>query len=189
MRVSTLALSVVIIVSGCGPRRPPAFNPGAKTDTQSTKPTVQPPANDSPTVTITDPDSAGARSRETMEVLASLSEKVYFAFNSDSLDGQSRIKLDRKVKILQSNPQLKIRIAGHADERGSDAYNLVLGNKRAAAAKAYLESKGIEASRIDIFSYGEERPDDPASNEEAWARNRRDEFDATSGAQRLVKPQ
>ena len=96
--------------------------------------------------------------------------------------------LDRKADILRANPAVRIRISGHADERGSDEYNLVLGNKRAQAAKAYLQAKGIDGGRIDLTSYGEEHPVDRASTEEAWAKNRRDEFEILAGGNQLVRP-
>ena len=97
--------------------------------------------------------------------------------------------LDRKASILGANPNVKIQISGHADERGSDEYNLALGNRRAAAAKRYLENKGIDGSRIDVVSYGEERPLNPGHDEAAYAQNRRDEFTITSGGDNLVAPQ
>ena len=93
------------------------------------------------------------------------------------------------LPILSANPNLRIRIAGHADDRGSDEYNLALGNRRAAAAKRYLESKGIDGSRIEVVSYGEERPLNPGTDEAAYAQNRRDEFEVTAGGENLVAPQ
>jgi peptidoglycan-associated lipoprotein len=96
--------------------------------------------------------------------------------------------LDRKGEIMRANPALRIRISGHADERGSDEYNLVLGNQRALAAKAYLQGRGIDASRIEVTSYGEEHPLERASTEEAWAQNRRDEFEIIAGGNQLVRP-
>ena len=83
---------------------------------------------------------------------------------------------------------MHVRISGHADERGSDEYNLVLGNKRASATKRYLESKGVDGSRLEVISYGEERPADPAVTEEAFAKNRRAAFKVTAGADRLTAP-
>jgi peptidoglycan-associated lipoprotein len=97
--------------------------------------------------------------------------------------------LDRKAAILVANPKVKMRIAGHADERGSDEYNLALGNRRAAAAKRYLENKGVDAARLDVVSYGEERPLNPGNDETAYAQNRRDEFEVTAGGDSLVAPQ
>jgi peptidoglycan-associated lipoprotein len=90
---------------------------------------------------------------------------------------------------MAANPNLKIQISGHADERGSDEYNLALGNRRAAAAKRYLENKGIDGSRIDVVSYGEERPLNQGHDEAAYAQNRRDEFQVTAGGDTLVPPQ
>jgi peptidoglycan-associated lipoprotein len=88
-----------------------------------------------------------------------------------------------------ANPGVKIKISGHADERGSDEYNLALGNRRAAAAKRYLEGKGVDGSRIEVVSYGEERPLNPGSDESAYAQNRRDEFEVTAGGDNLSAPQ
>jgi peptidoglycan-associated lipoprotein len=74
------------------------------------------------------------------------------------------------------HPEVNILIEGHCDERGTDEYNLALGEKRALAARDFLVNFGIAKSRISVVSYGEERPVDPRSNEEAWSKNRRDEF-------------
>jgi peptidoglycan-associated lipoprotein len=96
--------------------------------------------------------------------------------------------LDRKAAILNANSGLRIRISGHADNRGSDEYNLALGNRRAAAAKRYLTSKGIADGRIDIVSFGEEKPVAMGEDEGSWSQNRRDEFEVTSGGENLVTP-
>jgi len=97
--------------------------------------------------------------------------------------------LDRKAAILGANPAVRLRISGHADERGSDEYNLALGMRRAAAAKRYLENKGVEGARIEVISYGEERPLATGTDESSYANNRRDEFDVTAGGTNLVAPQ
>ena len=80
------------------------------------------------------------------------------------------------------------RIAGNADERGSDEYNLALGNRRGAAAKRYLTSKGVDGGRLEVVSYGEERPANPGHDEGAYAENRRDDFEITAGGDNLVQP-
>jgi peptidoglycan-associated lipoprotein len=113
---------------------------------------------------------------------AELSAVIHFDLDRSDLTDASVAALDRKLRILQANPRLEIQIAGHCDERGSDEYNLALGSRRAAAAKRYLVEHGISEGRIGIVSYGEERPLDPGGTEEAWARNRRDEFAVTVGA-------
>ena len=130
-------------------------------------------------------DRAGRAS----QVMADLKTMIHFDYNDASVRASDQALLDRKAAIMQANPGLRIRISGNADARGSDEYNLALGNRRAAAAQRYLENKGIDASRIDVISYGEERPLDPANTEEAYAKNRRDEFDVTAGGDNLVAPQ
>ncbi len=117
---------------------------------------------------------------------AVIMEMTHFDFDkSDIRTGDAEI-LDRKLEVLRINPQVRVRIAGHCDERGSDEYNIALGNRRANAAKQYLVSRGIDASRIDIVSFGKERPLDPGSNDAAWARNRRDEFEIIAGGERMT---
>jgi peptidoglycan-associated lipoprotein len=96
--------------------------------------------------------------------------------------------LDRKAAILKANPGLKVQIAGNADNRGSDEYNLALCNRRAAAAQRYLINQGVSASQLSIVSYGEERPVNPADNEAAWAQNRNDQFTPTAGGNNLMAP-
>jgi peptidoglycan-associated lipoprotein len=123
------------------------------------------------------------------QVMTDLRAMINFDYNEAAIRSTDQAILDRKAAIMQANPGLRIRISGHADERGSDEYNLALGNRRAAAAQRYLQNKGIDASRIDVISYGEERPLDTAGTEEAYAKNRRDEFEATAGGDHLAAPQ
>lgn len=113
---------------------------------------------------------------------AELAVPISFDLDRSDLTGAAVAALDRKLRILLANPRLAIQIAGHCDERGSDEYNLALGERRAAAAKRYLVEHGIAEGRISILSYGEERPLDPGHTEASWARNRRDEFSVTVGA-------
>ncbi|HEX6107158.1 MAG TPA: peptidoglycan-associated lipoprotein Pal [Gemmatimonadales bacterium] len=120
---------------------------------------------------------------------AELATMINFDFDMSTIREPDMATLDRKAAILQANPNVRLRIAGHADERGSDEYNLALGNRRAASAKRYLENKGIDGSRIEVVSYGEERPLSPGSDETAYAQNRRDEFEIVAGGDNLVAPQ
>jgi peptidoglycan-associated lipoprotein len=113
---------------------------------------------------------------------AALEEAVHFDYDKADLQPADLPRLDRKLQLLEAHPRLEIQVAGHCDERGSDEYNLALGERRAAAAKRYLEAHGIAGERIGIVSYGKERPIDPGHTEEAWARNRRDDFSVTRGA-------
>ncbi|MGQ0646783.1 MAG: peptidoglycan-associated lipoprotein Pal [Gemmatimonadaceae bacterium] len=101
---------------------------------------------------------------------------IYFGFDLSMLTEEARAKLDAKVEFLAAEPTMRIRIDGHADERGSDEYNLALGQRRATAAMRYLIDRGISAERIETVSFGEERPVCSASTEACWTQNRRDEF-------------
>jgi peptidoglycan-associated lipoprotein len=105
-------------------------------------------------------------------------ERVHFAYNQFTLDEPARVTLEQNAVFLRNNPTLKVAIEGHCDERGSDEYNLALGERRAVAARNYLVSLGIAADRLSIISYGEELPLVTESNEAAWAKNRRAEFKA-----------
>lgn len=100
-------------------------------------------------------------------------ENVYFAFDRAVLTEMGQEVLQRKADFMNKNDDLNISIEGHCDERGTNEYNLALGDRRAEAAKDFLVDLGIDASRISTVSYGEERPVDPGSSEEAWAKNRR----------------
>ncbi len=133
-------------------------------------------------------DSLAALGNTTAAVKTLLATLIHFDFDKSIIRGGDAAILDQKVSILQANPGLRIRLSGHCDERGSDEYNLALGNRRATAAKQYLVSHGIDAGRIETASYGEERPLDPAHNEEAWAKNRRDETEILAGGDALKQP-
>ncbi|HEY0627367.1 MAG TPA: peptidoglycan-associated lipoprotein Pal [Allosphingosinicella sp.] len=101
------------------------------------------------------------------------SDRVFFSTDSYSLDAEDRATLDAQVAWLQRNPGVLVTIEGHADERGTREYNLALGDRRANAAKNYLQSRGIAASRLNVVSWGKERPVALGSDEGAWAQNRR----------------
>ena len=103
-------------------------------------------------------------------------ETVYFEFDRSGLTEQARAALDRNAEFLVANPAINVRIEGHCDERGTIEYNLALGDRRASSAKDYLVLRGAAAERLEVVSFGEERPADPGQNEAAWARNRRAEF-------------
>lgn len=112
---------------------------------------------------------------------ATLEDRIYFEFDRSDLNPAARQSLVEKGEVLRAIPSLTLRIEGHADERGSDEYNLALSNRRAAAAKRFLIQQGISEDRVETTGYGEERPLDEAETEAAWAHNRRDEFRVSSG--------
>jgi peptidoglycan-associated lipoprotein len=107
---------------------------------------------------------------------SSLLKPIRFDFDKyDIRPGDAEI-LKTNAAVLKKYPGLKIQIEGHCDERGTNEYNLALGERRASSTKKYLNSLGIGTDRISTISYGEEKPLDPAHNEEAWAKNRRANF-------------
>jgi len=129
-----------------------------------------------------DAAAAGAALRTTLTAM------VHFDYDQSDLRPEDRAILDAKVPILTANPTVMIRVAGHTDERGSDEYNLALGQRRASSVKAYLVQHGIAEARVQTISYGEERPMAQGADENAYKENRRAEFDITSGPQTLRKP-
>jgi len=103
-------------------------------------------------------------------------EKIYFDFDKSNLKPQAQNVLKKKAAFLRENPAFYVLIEGNCDNRGTEEYNLALGEKRAMAARDFLVTLGISGGRIKTISYGELRPADPANNEAAWTLNRRDEF-------------
>jgi peptidoglycan-associated lipoprotein len=133
-------------------------------------------------------DSLAALGRTSEAVRTMLAAMIHFDYDKSNVRPDDAGTLDQKVGVLQANPDLRIRIHGHCDERGSDEYNLALGNRRAQAAKQYLVSHGIDASRIETQSWGEERPLVDGHDESAWSQNRRDEFEIIGGGDALRLP-
>ncbi len=113
----------------------------------------------------------------THEQVAGL-ERIYFDFDQFTLSAEARSILGNNAKYLQANSGTNVVIEGHCDERGSDEYNLALGESRALAARNYLVSLGINASRLSVISYGEEKPLVQGQGESVWGQNRRAEFKA-----------
>ena len=101
---------------------------------------------------------------------------IYFDFDKSNLKQPAVAKLDNVADVVSKNADVKIRIEGHCDERGTSEYNLALGDRRANSAKKYLIDLGTSAERLSTISYGEEKPADLGHDEAAWAKNRRDEI-------------
>jgi peptidoglycan-associated lipoprotein len=103
-------------------------------------------------------------------------ESIYFDFDKSFIKLEYRPILNEKAAFLKDYPEMRVRIEGNCDERGTNEYNLALGERRANSAKNFLVSWGIAADRIEIISYGEERPRALGHNEASWSQNRRDDF-------------
>jgi peptidoglycan-associated lipoprotein len=166
LAVFTLIM-IVVVVADCRRRRP---------ETED-RPREEPPA------TVVDTPDTGADTRRDAEealmrerAMATIGEQIYFDFDQSELRSEAREVLSRKAEILRQYPDIRVRIEGHCDERGTVEYNLALGERRAEAARAYLIDLGIDPDRLTTVSYGEERPAVEGQNEAAWSQNRRDEF-------------
>ncbi len=101
-------------------------------------------------------------------------QDIFFDFDKYDIRSDQQATADNDAGALAERSNIKFKIEGHCDERGSEKYNLALGDRRANAAKAYLVAHGVSADRIDTISYGKERPFETGHNEEAWSKNRRD---------------
>ena len=161
--IVTLVLAVTLAGTGCAKKavKAPPTPPPAPT-TQNTPPTPPP-----------DTTHAAPPTPATTSLTASDLEPAFFDLDSYALRDDARAALDRDAKTLRDHRDAKITIEGHCDERGTAEYNQALGERRANAAKVYLVSAGIDASRIQTVSYGKERPFDPGHDEAAWSKNRR----------------
>ncbi|MFN7180830.1 peptidoglycan-associated lipoprotein Pal [Hyphomonas sp.] len=152
---------------------------------EQTKPveTVTTPVEEKTETVKTDPvveSSIKPGSLEDFRV--NVGERVFFDLDQYRLDSEDQAILQRQAAWLKSYPNVRVLIAGNADERGTREYNLALGERRANAVKEYLVSQGISASRIDTVSYGKERPIASGSDEQSWALNRNGWTQIVSGA-------
>ena len=106
------------------------------------------------------------------DLTANVGDRVYFDYNMSMLKDDGRAALDRQAAWLARYAQVSVQIAGNCDERGTEEYNLAIGQRRASAARDYLVAKGVASARIATISYGKDRPTALGSNEAAWAQNR-----------------
>ena len=129
-----------------------------------------------------------AAARALADARAMLNAPIYFDFDKSEIRDDAKAALDSKLALLRANPSMKIRIEGNTDSRGSNEYNVALGLRRANAARRYLVAQGIDNARFDVVSYGEERPVDQGTTDEAYAKNRRDDFVITVGGDTITVP-
>lgn len=172
-----------LMLGGARPAEP-AEPPPPPVDTTTPVPVDTTPVAPPP------PDTAGQGYREAQDAArAALTSVIYFDFDRSNIRQDAASLLDAKIPIMQANTEMRIRITGNTDTRGSDEYNLALGQRRAAAARRYLTQRGIDASRIEVASRGEENPVAAnASTEEEHQQNRRDEFEIVVGGENIMVP-
>lgn len=183
---------LVVLTLGCGkqaPAAPGASGPSAFPGTPPAPPAR--PAAVSPSTPAPPPEApVVAPPAITATPLADpgvdlineqgLLRPALFAYDSDELDAGAREALEHNARLLRQNATWVVTIEGHCDERGTPEYNLALGDRRALAARNYLQSLGISADRLKTVSYGEEFPFDSGHDEKAWSANRRAHFMVTA---------
>ena len=162
--IATIALGAALVAtSACSSRRPENLPPAPGSQDQSGIGT-------DPNGTGVGAIVPGSRADFLQQVP---SDRVYFALDSYTLTAEARAVLDSQAQWLNANPAVNVTIEGHCDERGTREYNLALGERRANAARLYLESRGISSARMQTISWGKERPEAFGSDEQSHARNRR----------------
>ncbi len=144
------ALAAVAVLAACSNN--PATNTGAATGAGAT--------------------TAGPPPGSEEDLVQNVGDRVFFAFDKSSLTPEDQATLDRQSSWLARYPQVQVQVAGNCDDRGTEEYNLALGQRRANAARDYLTAKGVNAARMTTISYGKDRPVALGDNEQAWAQNR-----------------
>lgn len=167
-------LSLVLLAAGCASKTATEQEFPPRVDTQATPPATTDLSRQPAPLGV---GSQGVQSGPVADhqAVSGLS-RIHFEYNQFTLDDAARGVLEKNATYLKANAGGKVIIEGHCDDRGSDEYNLALGERRAMAAKSYLVSLGIPAERLATISYGEEQPLVTAASEEGWAQNRRAEF-------------
>ena len=188
--LAVTAICGIFTLTGCASKKEftsadlaPASSTSAAVAAQAAKSAASPAVEKGlPNTALTDPSIASedlakgsANAVENAKPKAAL-ETVYFDFDAHLLGAEARETLARNAALLNESKATRVVIEGHADERGSDDYNLALAEKRGAAAGRYLESLGIGAERMEIISYGEDKPAVAGHDEAAWSKNRRVDF-------------
>lgn len=170
-----IALLCTSLAAGCAKKPAPAQVEPAPAETVMPAETVSGVQDTGMNETAV---SETAMQQTEMEMEMAELQRIHFDFDQFTLSAEARDLLAANAAYLQADAGVRVKIEGHCDERGSDEYNLALGERRAQAAKDYLVTLGVAADRLETISYGEELPLDSSSNETAWAKNRRAEFKA-----------
>jgi peptidoglycan-associated lipoprotein len=161
--------SLLALTAGCASTRPSprAAATDAAKPAEEAKPVPASPEDAARTVDA-EPDARDLVTREVAEL-----KTVHFAYDSDRLDDAARATLRANADYLKAHPELKVQVAGNCDQRGTVAYNLALGQRRAASVRSYYKTLGVEGARVATISFGQERPVCADESEDCWARNRR----------------
>lgn len=190
LRLRSLMLFAAVAATTSACKKKPAEPPAPVAPTSNpVVPPVQPPTastgNTNPTPTG---PTAAEIARAIEAVKNTLTATIYFDYDRSELLPEAQRILNEKVPLMRANTAVRLRVVGHTDERGSDEYNQALGQRRAAAARAFLVNSGIAENRIDVVSMGESQPSTMGEGEASWSKNRRDEFQIVAGAESIRAP-
>ena len=163
-------LALVLLAAACAPKKPPATMEAPPASARPETPAAAP--MDRPATVETGASSIVPGSQDDLRAQAG-GDTVLFAYDSYELDGEARATLLKHATWLRANPNVRVTLEGHCDERGTREYNLALGDRRANAAKNFLATQGIDVARLSTISYGKEKPAVDGADEAAYARNRR----------------
>lgn len=176
------SLSLLVMVAGCAHKQEtkaeaPAPAPAAAAPAPTKEATAAAPQTG---LCATDLDCGPKQlciNQKCVDITADLAEctqvRVHFPFNSDEIDSNDKPQLDRSARCLKADHALKVTIEGNADERGTEEYNMALGDRRARAVQSYLKSLGASEAQMATVSFGKENPECQEHDEACWARNRR----------------
>lgn len=179
-----LLIALVAILPACKKEAPPAPAPPPPPPAVTPAPTPPPPP-------VVEPADDWVESDPVQQTFLSVAEingrrllkPVFFDYDRAEIRADQRATLQANAAFLRENTDVRILVEGNCDERGTRQYNLALGDRRAQATRDYLVSLGIDGSRVETVSYGEERPVADGQNEQAWSQNRRSEFVAVASGQ------
>ena len=192
MNIKLFSISLTVLALTACATKPPV-QPVDNTEVVEVLPPVveeraptPPPVVQSPVIVdqgpVIDPNAPAPGSTADFAYQAGGEPRVYFGYDSYTLNADARAALGRQAQWLQTYSNVQAIVEGNADERGTREYNLALGARRADAVKAFLVGQGVSPARLRTVSYGKERPIDGASNEAGWSRNRNGHTNITSGA-------
>lgn len=178
-RLSVIALAALSLAACASRPKPEPYTPPPAATT--------PPPASTPQTPYTPPPAPGPVTSAPLpgsmqDFVINIGDTVYFDTDRHDIRGDAMPVLDAQAQWLNRYPAVRVRIEGNADERGTREYNLALGARRSNSVRDYLVNRGVSASRIATISYGKEKPVDPGTGEDAWARNRNAKTAITEGS-------
>ena len=173
MNVKHLALAAAIsafFLMGCAKKKPPVIPP------PEPPPKVEAPKVEPAPPPLPEVDTAALNRQRIQMRITEAFKTIYFEYDQSTLTPDAKNSCDVIGQLMKEVPEIRVRIEGHADERGTNEYNLALGERRAQSIQSYLTSYGVPASSFSVISYGEEKPALDGHDDPSWSKNRRVEF-------------